>query len=74
MTKSTKDRHRLSFFVTGRVRDQLERVTTEGECETYTEALRRALDAYEWVLKTQKSGAHIVVKKSNGTEEKVRFL
>ena len=61
-------RTRLSFNVTPRVREQLERLQVESGAESLTEVLRKALATYDALNDVRRDGGKVVLEYQDGRE------
>lgn len=66
---SLEKKIRLNLEVTEKTHDRIDRIRKLSEAETITEAIRRAVEVYEFFLKEQYSGtSKLLLRRADGTE------
>lgn len=64
-------RTRLSLELPERVRERLEQLRELSSADTLSEVIRRSLAVYDALLTTTANGGSVVLRKADGTEERL---
>lgn len=65
---------RLNLSIAQPVRDRLEAVRIQTEATSLTVVIRQSLAVYEHLIKAQKDGARIIIRRPNGEETEVLLV
>ena len=65
---------RLNLAISQSVRDRIEALQVEIGAESMTEVIRRAIDAFELIIKEQKEGNHIEVRSKDKPPVRIHVL
>lgn len=69
-----KNKVRLNLEISTAVRDNLTRLKESSGSSSVTDVIRQALALYDMVLTEYTNDGHVVLKRSDGTEERLRIL